>query len=221
MSRKPLYVGIDVSTAHENRKVFDFAAIGIDAEGETVLRIATVVDPGPTWWDIVARRKHGVSREDAAGKPHFHFVWMDFLDRVKRAAHSFDCRFLAEDGEYVRNAIWCDLGAGALRIEIECILDLAERLLPGLSAPTLDPVADALGLAIPDRHRAIADATAIAELARLLDLRGPAAVKPASVYLTPSASPPAGGWLGPIATPVAEPGPGPSRRQHRETHRRS
>lgn len=214
MSRKTLYVGIDVSTAHPNRKVFDFAAVGIDAEGETELRLASITDPGLTWWDIVSRHKHGVSRDDAVGKPRFHFVWLDFLDRIRQAAHSYDCRFLAEDGEYVRNAIWCDLGASALRVEIECVLDLAERLVPGLSAPTLDPLADALGLAIPDRHRAVSDAAAIAETARRLDLRGPAA---AHIAIASTATRPEHGWLGPPIS-VAPAGTGPSRRQRLLDH---
>ncbi len=90
--------------------------------------------------------------------------FLDFLGQAVVVAHNltFDLRFL--------NAELDRTGRGALQNPSLCTLRLARRLLPGLPSKGLSSLIDFFGLQVPDRHRALGDAAAAAEiLLRFLD----------------------------------------------------
>jgi len=170
MTPTRLYIGLDVETAHRYGGVCEFAAIGVDAEGVQVFRVASLVDPGPVDWDAGCIGVHGIDPRRTIGQPPLPTVWAEFL-RTLAAFGDGVARVFAHNASFERRVLAADLGLAELPIPLECTLRLARLHLRELESRTLDRVAAALGVALERHHRAEPDAKATAEVARLLDRR--------------------------------------------------
>lgn len=194
MTRSTMYIGIDVETARPNRDICEFAAVGLDADGKTVFNMSRLVDPGVSQWDAGCRRIHGISPGDVAGRPRFQVVWSEFVERVGRIeAHEVRC--FAHNASFERRALAADLALDVLPLEIECTLQVSRRFLDDLEGHSLDRVASTLGIPLLNHHRAEPDATAVAHLARLLDLHGPSVPRASAAAPPPFMPRPATGWI--------------------------
>jgi len=162
--------------------VVDVETNGCRADADRVIEVAVVrverrriVDrwrtllrpdrPIPRW----ITRLTGISEDDVADAPAFDEVAGELVRRMRGAvfvAHNaaFDARFLR--AEFTRAARdWSP--------PILCTVRLARRLLPGVPGHSLDMLAAHFFVEIRDRHRALGDAEATAEiLLRLLAMRG-------------------------------------------------
>jgi DNA polymerase III epsilon subunit family exonuclease len=126
-------------------------------------------------------RLTGIEDSDVADAPAFDEIAGDLRRRLQGAlftAHNarFDAAFLR--AEFAR-------AGQPWSAERLCTVKLARKLMPGLGGWSLDAVTLATGVGILDRHRALGDAVATAEvLRRLLRRRGAARVIDAIVNKT-------------------------------------
>lgn len=194
MAKTSLYIGIDVETARPNSGICEFAAVALDADGKPVFNLSRLVDPGISPWDAGCRRIHGISPDDVAGRPRFQAVWNEFLESIGRM-ESHDVRCFAHNASFERRVLAADLGLEVLPFEIECTLQVSRQFLEDLESHSLDRVASVLGVPLANHHRAEPDATAVAHLARLLDLHGPGAPRASVEAPAPSTTRPPTGWI--------------------------
>ncbi len=157
-------IGIDVETANPQGAVCEFAAVAIDcATGATLFTVASLVDPGDVHWHPMTARVHGIRRDQVAGKPRLPDIWRALTTEAARAGRA---RFFAHNASAERS--WIARGLGKpLAIDIECTLALARRSI-ALGSYRLPAVCEALGIPFTETHRATADATAAARIARCL-----------------------------------------------------
>jgi DNA polymerase-3 subunit epsilon len=146
------------------------AASGITEIGAVRLRggriedtFVTLVNPGRPIPPFV-RNLTGISDEMVAVAPDIAKAlprFFEFAGRAVLVAHNaaFDMGHLG--------AARLALDGGALELPALCTLRLARRLLPALPRRGLDAVAEALGIACADRHRALGDARIAAAILRV------------------------------------------------------
>ena len=162
------YIVVDTETTGlrpADSRIIEIAAVKV-INGKLEERFSQLVNPERS---VPARitRITGISTRMLFNQPTMQEVWPAFVD------------FLG-DGVLVAHNLNFDLGmiqAEASRLGEErlgntgiCTLRLARRLLRGLRSKALHSVSDFLGIRIKNRHRALGDAEATAEiLVRFLD----------------------------------------------------
>lgn len=169
MSRIPdrstfVIVGIDVETVNPKGAICEFAAVAIDSgSGAPVFSVVSLVDPGDVEWSPITTSIHGIRQAHVAGKPRLDAVWREFRAEVERVD---GVRMFAHNAASDRN--WLTRGLGTpLPFDIECTMELAKRSI-ALRSYRLHDVCSALGVPFKETHRAAADATAAATVARYL-----------------------------------------------------
>jgi DNA polymerase-3 subunit epsilon len=159
---------VDVETtgmrARGGDRILEVAVVTMDGDEARVV-FHSLVNPGVRLSPFVTRLT-GISDALVAGAPHFEEIADAVLASLAGAvfvAHNarFDWGFIAAEIDRARGLV---LGGPRL-----CTVRLARRLLPPFGSRNLDNVAQYLGIAIEDRHRATGDAVAAAQiLAKLL-----------------------------------------------------
>jgi DNA polymerase III epsilon subunit family exonuclease len=150
------YVVVDCETTGldpSSQRVIEIAAIR--CRGATVLdSFGTLVDPQRNI-PLMIRQLTGITPEMVKGSPFAREAMQEFHEfagGMMLVGHNvrFDLSFL---------------GAAALRhLDLRllnpsmCTIRLATRLMPGLKRPNLANLANALGISVRDRHRAMGDA---------------------------------------------------------------
>ncbi len=158
------FVVTDVETTGTGTddRIIEIAAVRVRG-GETWETFQSLVDPErelPPY--IVALT--GITGEMLSGAPAARAVlprFAEFLGDSVFVAHNapFDRRFVFGQAERE-----CSIRLGN---PVLCTRLLARRLMPDLAYRGLDQVTEALGVRIADRHRALGDARATAEVLRL------------------------------------------------------
>ena len=163
------YAVIDLETTglpQPNHRITEVAAVLVE-RGKVTDDFSTLVNPGI---EIPRRivKMTGITNEMVADAPTFDEVadpLVELLGRRVLVAHNgtFDINFL--NGELDR----CR-GTRLVNTTL-CTVKMARKLAPGLDSYRLGAVAEYFGIGIEDRHRALGDAAATAEVfIRLLDL---------------------------------------------------
>jgi len=166
------YVVVDVETTGHSHsrtdRVTEVAAVVI-RDGRPQTPFTTLVNPGRRIPPFITRLT-GITNAMVARAPSFAHVAPEVAgamgDRVFVAHNvAFDWAFLS--AEFARTD-WERPGGERL-----CTVRLARRLLPELRRRNLDAVSAYYGVSISDRHRALGDAVATAEVfVRMLDELG-------------------------------------------------
>ena len=143
--------------------ITEIAAVRV-AEGRLTAEFHTLVNPGRKVPAAITRLT-GITDDMLNDQPRIDTVFPQlhaFLSSSVIVAHNadFDVSFLNFDARRV-------LSAPLLNPSL-CTLRLARRLLSGLRSRSLDAVAAHLGVACPDRHRALGDARITAEVFLIL-----------------------------------------------------
>jgi DNA polymerase-3 subunit epsilon len=142
--------------------------------GQPRERFSTLVDPARPIPPAITRLT-GISRASVEGAPTFEQAapaLLEFIGDAVVVAHNapFDRAFLQAELRRAYNR--------SLVTPFLCTVRLARRLVPGLPSYRLDVLAAAFDLLIRDRHRALGDAEATAEiLCRLLARLGPCSLR--------------------------------------------
>lgn len=163
-------VAIDVETVNPQGAICEFAAVAIDcATGDLLFTVASLVDPGDVDWSPMTTSFHGITPDQVDGQPSISLVWERFTSKL---AEVREAQLYAHNAAMDRSWLTKSLG-NAPTHHIECTIELAKRLLP-LPTYKLGAVCAVLGIPFEETHRAAADATATAHVARhlLLGLRG-------------------------------------------------
>ena len=131
------------------------------AAGET---FSTLVEP-ETHIPPGIERLTGITNEMVAGMPRLDSALPRLVefwgDDVLVAHHApFDMGFLGR--------AWREIAGRIIANPVLCTVKLSRRLLPGLESHSLDRVTRRLGVNVENRHRALGDALATAEV--LIDL---------------------------------------------------
>lgn len=157
-------VGIDVETVNPKGAICEFAAVAIDSgSGAPVFSVASLVDPGDVEWSPITTSFHGIRQAHVAGKPRLDAIWREFQAEMGRVDSA---RMFAHNAAADRN--WLTKGLGTSPpFDIECTMELAKRSI-ALPSYRLHDVCNALGVPFKETHRAAADATAAATVARYL-----------------------------------------------------
>jgi DNA polymerase-3 subunit epsilon len=169
-------VAIDVETVNPQGAICEFAAVAIDLpSGRHLFSVTSLIDPGDVDWNDIAARIHGIAPADVHGAPTIDAVWSSFLQRFSALESA---KLFAHNAAMDRSWLARCLGR-PLEHEVHCTIALAKRTLP-LPSYTLPAVCAVLGIQFEETHRASADASATAEVARrlLLGLRADGAAPP-------------------------------------------
>ena len=160
-----IFVVLDVETtglsARSGHRICEIGAIQLKGDREsdrfqTLVNPEREVDPG-------AFQQHRIGAEELSGAPKFAEIAKDlrrFLAGAVFVAQNapFDRGFL--DAEFER------CGMSKLACPVIDTIPLARRVQPGLRSYNLDNLALAFRLTIKDRHRAMGDCEATAEVFR-------------------------------------------------------
>ncbi|HXV85817.1 MAG TPA: 3'-5' exonuclease, partial [Gemmatimonadales bacterium] len=144
-------------------RVIEIAVIGLDQSGVRPLH-HSLLDPGrpvPRWVQGLT----GITDDMLRGRPRFADVADDVMAALGGrvfVAHNarFDWAFVSHELRRARDRV---LDGPRL-----CTVRLTRRLVPGLKSRGLDSVTRFFGVEVLDRHRALGDATATAEVLRRL-----------------------------------------------------
>jgi DNA polymerase-3 subunit epsilon len=166
------FVVIDLETTGlkpGSAAITEIAAVRI-AHGRLGAEFHALVNPGQRVPPTITRLT-GITDELLHGQPHIDTVFPQlhaFLGSAVIVAHNadFDLSFLHFDARRLFSA--------PLLNPALCTQRLARRLLPGLRSRSLDAVAAHLGVACPNRHRALGDARITAEVFLILLDKGAA-----------------------------------------------
>ncbi len=156
------FVVVDTETTGtraEADRLLEVAAVKVRG-GEVVDRFAQLINPQRSVPYRITQLT-GITTAMVFEQPAVARVlprFLDFLGEAVLVAHnlSFDLRFL--------NAELRRVGRPPLENPSLCTLRLARRLLPGLRSKGLSSLIDFFGLQVPDRHRALGDATAATDV---------------------------------------------------------
>ncbi len=154
------FVVIDLETTGDGPvAAIEIGAVHVEG-GRIGASFETLVNPGRPIHPSVVRLT-GITDAMVARAPTMGEVlprFLDFAGEAVLAAHnaSFDAGHLG--------AAHARLLGRPMHRPVLCTLKLARRLLPELRRRSLDAVADALGIACFDRHRALPDARIAAEI---------------------------------------------------------
>jgi len=160
-----LIIGVDIETSSLATGICEFAAIGLDADsGREVLRVASLVNPGPVEWQSAAMQIHGITPAMVQRSPSLLEVWADFRTRCRREA--LNSRIFAHNAPFERRHLQRSLGP-TFDVQIECTLALAKSRFESTSY-RLPVVCSRLGIPFHETHRAEPDARASALVARTL-----------------------------------------------------
>lgn len=162
-------VVIDLETtgfSPEYDEIIELAALRIENRVSTE-SFTSLVRPARRIPEVIAA-KTGITDETVADAPVIDDVlprFLDFIGSNVLVGHNvgFDINFLYDNSER--------LGLGPVRNDQVNTMRLASRLLPDLKRRNLDALAEALGIAAFDRHRALGDCQTTADcLAALREL---------------------------------------------------
>lgn len=156
------FVVVDIETtglAPPGDSITEIAALRIES-GSVIDRYTTLINPGRPI-PLQIQQLTGITDAMVADAPRIAQVMPQFEDFVGLApivAHhsSFDRRFLDHYARVV-------LGSELINADV-CTVRLARRLLPNLKSRSLGPLTQHMGISIQDRHRAMGDAEATAEV---------------------------------------------------------
>jgi len=159
------YVVVDVETTGTRPgwdRVIEVAAVRLE-RGRIVDRWRSFCRPDRRVPAFITRIT-GIGDDDVTDAPAFDEIAGDLLRRLKDAvfvAHNarFDAGFLR--AEFAR-------AGRAWTPRVLCTVRLARALVPGLAGYSLDRVTSHFNVVIENRHRALGDAEATAEVLRLL-----------------------------------------------------
>ncbi|MCG8306220.1 MAG: GIY-YIG nuclease family protein [Cytophagales bacterium] len=160
-----LYSIIDIETTGgtaRSHKIIEIAIITFD--GTRVLdTYATLINPGRYVPPFITSLT-GISNEMLKDAPAFEEVAGTILQKTEGkifVAHNvnFDYSFLKQEFNI--------LGQGFDRKKL-CTVRLAKKIMPGFRSYGLGTLTNALGISIENRHRALGDARATAEVLRIL-----------------------------------------------------
>jgi len=160
-----LYAIVDIETTGgyaEHHRVTEIAIYlhdGLQLTGH----FKTLINPGrkiPQFITGLTGITYDMVREAPAFKDIAQEVWLRLKDRVFVAHNAhFDYSFLKKEFENV---------GLVLNTKKLCTVRLSRKILPGLHSYSLGRLAESLGIAIPDRHRAGGDAFATARIFDIL-----------------------------------------------------
>lgn len=106
----------------------------------------------------------GISEEMVADAPLFADVAVDVIAQLR------DCTFVAHDVNFDYSFLRHELKEVGYTLEMEkiCTLKNSRKFLPGQASYSLGRLCTSLGIVVDQRHRAIGDARATAQLFTLL-----------------------------------------------------
>lgn len=165
MSKKRKYAIIDIETTGglvKRDKITEIAIVLHD--GEDILdQYQTLINPDRSIPEFISRMT-GITNEMVATAPRFHEVAKEIVLKTEGAvfvAHNarFDYGFIRE--EFAR------LGYPYTRKQL-CTVRLSRKLFPQLKSHSLDSLIRHFSIPVNQRHRALDDALATAELFRIM-----------------------------------------------------
>ena len=201
---------VDVETtgglAEAGGRIVEIAAVQVQG-GNLIDSFATLIDPGVRINPWVVQLT-GIADRMVRGAPRFDEICDELRERLEGRVFvghnvSYDWRFLGAEMRRARSVL--------PRGPRLCTLQMARRLVPGLTRRGLDALADYYGIQIVERHRARGDAIATARV--LIHLLGEADRRGISTW------PALRSWLS--GPPSAEPGPVDGEAPAAIPHRRS
>jgi len=160
-----LFVIIDIETTGSKfpgNRIIDLAIIRhngkeVVSEWHTLLRPDVAIPP-------FVIELTGISEEMVADAPLFQEVVVDVIAQLR------DCTFVAHDVNFDYTFLRHELKEVGYTLEMEkiCTLKNSRKFLPGQASYSLGRLCTSLGIVVDQRHRAIGDARATAELFSLL-----------------------------------------------------
>jgi len=158
---------VDIETTGSTAGRDHITEVGIvEVDGPHVRRWSQLLDPGTPIPSFI-QQLTGISDAMVAGQPTFADVAADILDRLRGklfVAHNarFDYGFLRAEFKA------CGI---AWQAPVLCTVKLSRLLFPQQARHNLDALVATHGLHMPERHRALADADALAQFWQLLQTR--------------------------------------------------
>lgn len=160
-----MFVIIDIETTGSKfpgNRIIDLAIIRhngkeVVSEWHTLLRPDVAIPP-------FVIELTGISEEMVADAPLFQEVVVDVIAQLR------DCTFVAHDVNFDYTFLRHELKEVGYTLEMEkiCTLKNSRKFLPGQASYSLGRLCTSLGIVVDQRHRAIGDARATAELFSLL-----------------------------------------------------
>jgi len=162
------FVVVDTETtgcSAARSRVIEIAAVRVSA-GAIADRFETLIDPGCPIPPMITRLT-GITRHSVLGQPTFEQAAPGFLEFVG------DAVLVAHNASFDRGMLDAELSRTfnrRLRSPFLCTVRLGRLLVPGLPSYRLDALAAHFHVLIANRHRALGDAEATAEIfVRLLE----------------------------------------------------
>lgn len=159
MNHTPI-VFVDVETtglSSRDGRIIEIGMVRVE-RGAVVATYSKLIDPGmDVSWQTT--RVTGIKNDDVFGQPQFRSILdevEDFLKGALFAAHNvdFDYGFMRE--EFARNG-------AKLSLNRFCTARLSRKLYPEFRSHALDRIIERYGYDVAKRHRALEDASVIAQ----------------------------------------------------------
>jgi len=156
-----IYSVVDTETTGldaRNNQIIDIAVVSIK-NGKIINKYETLINPGRRIPDYITMYTGIDNRlvEDAPNFSEISYELKDLIDRTIIVAHNalFDLRFLSK--EFNRTNL-------VLKTDYLCTVKTCRKLYPNLKRYNLDILTKHFDIKIKNRHRAMGDAIATAEL---------------------------------------------------------
>jgi DNA polymerase-3 subunit epsilon len=183
----PALAFVDIETTGSTAGRDRITEVGIvEVDGPHVRRWSQLLDPG-TPIPAFIQQLTGISDAMVAGQPRFADVAVDILDRLRGKL------FVAHNARFDYGFLRAEFKACGItwQAPVLCTVKLSRMLFPQQARHNLDTLVATHGLQMPDRHRALADADALAQFWQLLQTRfAPATLQDAVATLSGRAAVP-------------------------------
>ncbi|MCX7279344.1 MAG: exonuclease domain-containing protein [Burkholderiales bacterium] len=163
----PALAFVDIETTGSTAGRDRITEVGIvEVDGPHVRRWSQLLDPG-TPIPAFIQQLTGISDAMVAGQPRFADVAVDILDRLRGKL------FVAHNARFDYGFLRAEFKACGItwQAPVLCTVKLSRMLFPQQARHNLDTLVATHGLQMPERHRALADADALAQFWQLLQTR--------------------------------------------------
>ncbi|WP_394788099.1 exonuclease domain-containing protein [Rhodoferax sp.] len=142
----------------------------VEVDGHHVRRWSQLIHPGTRIPEFI-QKLTGISDAMVADQPPFEAVAGEILDRLRGKL------FVAHNARFDYGFLRAEFKACGIdwRAPVLCTVKLSRLLFPAQARHNLDTLIAVHGLQMPDRHRALADADALAQFWQILQTRFDAA----------------------------------------------
>jgi DNA polymerase-3 subunit epsilon len=177
----PALAFVDIETTGSTAGRDRITEVGIvEVDGSNVRRWSQLIDPGTPIPGFI-QKLTGISDAMVAGQPTFSEIAPEILDRLRGKL------FVAHNARFDYGFLRAELKACGMQWQapVLCTVKLSRMLFPQQARHNLDTLVAVHGLHMPDRHRALADADALAQFWQILQTRfAPGALQEAVTALS-------------------------------------